>query len=207
MDQSQPKLPKTKDPKAESYLKKVLERISEAQYAQALNPSTLYFNNSKRIFFELLEKDNNSLLNYLSDGLLHVKILLKSDNSELARENLVVLLKSFTKYFREEEFENFNQITNNNRGDIDFVKIEKKERIKPVTNILGCFAAFFASLGDFKNSEKCYILYIQLIEKKIGENSVDTANCYFLMGLFYYEFVIYIYFINESFLLKQVEFL
>lgn len=189
MDQSQLKIPKTKDPKSESYLKKILGKISEAQYSQALNSSTLYFNNSKRNFFELLEKDNDSLLNYLSDGLLHVKILLKSDNSDLARENLVLFLKNFTKYFREEEFENFNH-SPNNRGDIDFVKIEKKERIKPVTNILGCFGAFFAALGDFKNSEKSYILYIKLIEKKLGENSVDNANCYFLMGLFYYEFVI-----------------
>lgn len=191
MDQSKTKFPSKKDPNAESSLKKILEKLSEAQYAQALNPSTLYFTNSKRNFFELIEKDNNSLLSYLSDGLLHVKILLKSDNSELARETLVILLRSFTKYFREEEFENFNQNTNNG---IDYAKIEKKEKIKPVTNILGCFAAFFAALGDFKNSEKCYIIYIKLIEKKIGEKSVDNANCYFLMGLFYYEFVIY--FIN-----------
>lgn len=170
---------KSDEQSKKAYLKKIIEYFSENLFSRSLSLCKLNFNISKKIYNNNLQtKNNGRLLNYISDGLLLIKALIKSDNIAFARENLISILKVFKKNFNEEEMTKENIDIN-----------EKKNNLKPLTNVISAFAAMFSAIGDFRNSELLYKMYIKIIEKQIGENSVDVANCYFMVGLFYYESV------------------
>ncbi len=57
--------------------------------------------------------------------------------------------------------------------------------IKRRCSILSVVANLFYAIGDFKHCEDSYVKYIQMIEDYFGPDSLETANCYFLMGVFY----------------------
>lgn len=57
--------------------------------------------------------------------------------------------------------------------------------LKRKTNTVSCLANLFYSVGDFKNCESLYVKYIKIFENNIGKNTLDTSNCYFLVGVFY----------------------
>ena len=59
--------------------------------------------------------------------------------------------------------------------------------LKKRTSLLSILASFFYNLGNFKKAEKAYIYYIKLIEANYGLNSMEVANCYYMVGLFYLE--------------------
>lgn len=57
--------------------------------------------------------------------------------------------------------------------------------LKKRTNLFTTFATLFSALGNFKACEKCYVYYLKLISVNFGKDSLETSNCYFLMGVFY----------------------
>lgn len=52
-------------------------------------------------------------------------------------------------------------------------------------NLLGVLANLFYSVGDIKSCENCYVQYVKVIEIIFGPDSIETSNCYFLIGVFY----------------------
>ena len=165
------------------HVKKIIQMFSEGLYEKSLISCKSNFTFAKEIFrakFNPSSKNSAVMFNYLADGLLYVKSLIKSDQIYNARGLLKSFLKTFLNYFDE------NQVFT-----VDFLKesstLNKKQILKKHTNFISTFAALFSAIGDFNNSETLYIKYIKLIEINIGRNSLDTSNCYFLMALFYYE--------------------
>lgn len=173
-----------------TYLKNIIQFFSENSFEKSLISSKMNFLLSKEIFrakFNPSSKNFTFLLNYLTDGLLYVRSLIKSDKIENARKYLLICLKIFLKYFDETEI--FPAEQNNNIS-----MMNKKQILKKYTNFIATFASLFSAIGDFKNSETLYIKYIRMIENNLGSMSLDNSNCYFLMALFYYHQVLF-YFI------------
>jgi len=52
---------------------------------------------------------------------------------------------------------------------------------------LGTVAAFYNAAGYQVKCEQAYVKYVQYIEKIYGHESLEASNCYFLVGLFYFE--------------------
>ena len=48
-------------------------------------------------------------------------------------------------------------------------------------------AAFYNSIGNQIKCEFIYVKYVQLIEKFFGKDSLEASNCYFLIGIYYFE--------------------
>lgn len=61
------------------------------------------------------------------------------------------------------------------------------KELKRRTSLLSTIACLFYNIGDFKHAESAYILYTKLVEINYGSDSLETSNCYFLVGVFYME--------------------
>lgn len=48
-------------------------------------------------------------------------------------------------------------------------------------------AAFYNAIGYQTECERTYVKYVQWIEQFYGKESLEASNCYFLVGLYYYE--------------------
>ena len=48
-------------------------------------------------------------------------------------------------------------------------------------------AALYSHIGNQKSTEEVYGIYASIIEKFYGNNSLESANCYYSIGLFYIE--------------------
>lgn len=173
-----------------TYLKNIIQFFSENSFEKSLISCKMNFLLSKEIFREKFNPNSKNftfLLNYLTDGLLYVRSLIKSDKIDNARKCLLICLKIFLKYFDETEIFHIEQINN-------ISVMNKKQILKKYTNFIATFAALFSAIGDFKNSEILYIKYIRMIENNLGSMSLDNSNCYFLMALFYYHQVAFFFF-------------
>lgn len=51
----------------------------------------------------------------------------------------------------------------------------------------GTIAAFYNAIGNQIRCEMAYVKYVQWIEKFFGKDSLEASNCYFLVGLYYFE--------------------
>lgn len=48
-------------------------------------------------------------------------------------------------------------------------------------------AAFYNAIGNQKKCEMVYVKYVQWIEKYFGKESLEASNCYYLVGIYYFE--------------------
>ena len=56
-----------------------------------------------------------------------------------------------------------------------------------LTQAQGMIASLYNCIGHQKQCEQAYVNYVKLIEQNYGPDSILTANCYFLIGVFYFE--------------------
>lgn len=59
--------------------------------------------------------------------------------------------------------------------------------LKWMLSALGIIASFFNSIGLSTQCEEVYVKYITLIEEFYGRDSMETANAYFMIGVYYFE--------------------
>lgn len=52
-------------------------------------------------------------------------------------------------------------------------------------NLISLTANLFYAIGDQKNCENAYVFYVKIVESLNGPNDLETANAYFLIGVFY----------------------
>ena len=57
--------------------------------------------------------------------------------------------------------------------------------IRKRCSLIALMASLFYACGDFKNCEKHYVIYVETIESAFGKDSLESSNCYFLIGVFY----------------------
>ena len=196
--------------------------FSQGQFSQALTHCRRLSNISKKI----LENNNNAnnnkkndnlrdFFDYCSDHLLLVKSLLKNDKIAQARESLLLLMPLVNTniddqkidYQKLKESDKLNENTLKDlkiSSDIgDNITFQKRfllnNELKKRTNLLSVLASLFYAVGDYKNCEGIYVKYIRLVENNYGKESLEISNCYFLIGVFYLQHVIY-EFINIKFI-------
>ncbi len=51
--------------------------------------------------------------------------------------------------------------------------------------LVSLIANLFYAVGDVRACEAAYAKYVRLIEMVMGAESMETSNCYFLVGVFY----------------------
>ena len=56
-----------------------------------------------------------------------------------------------------------------------------------VLQSFGLMASFYNAIGMQVQCEKAYVRYIQLVEQFFNNDSLETSNAYFLVGLYYFE--------------------
>jgi mannose-1-phosphate guanylyltransferase len=52
---------------------------------------------------------------------------------------------------------------------------------------IGIIASFYNSLGYQNLCEKVYVKYVSFVEEFYEQNSVETSNAYFMVGVYYFE--------------------
>lgn len=181
-------------------LREVLKCYMNMQYDQACLKARRLYEMAK----ELFEIDEIDIFEFIGDGLLLVKCFLTSGNIQSARENLVDLWKVAHEFVSDQKIEWKDENEKNsklafmhlNRGMITFkesetINFEKKQeinaKIQKITNLFSSFAVLFNAVGDFKNCEEAYVRYIKVVENNFGETSLESSNCYYLLGVFYLE--------------------
>lgn len=58
---------------------------------------------------------------------------------------------------------------------------------KWMLSALATIAAFYNAIGIQSKCEKVYVNYVRWIEQFYGAQSLEASNCYFLVGLYYFE--------------------
>lgn len=58
---------------------------------------------------------------------------------------------------------------------------------KWMLSALATIAAFYNAVGNQVKCEEAYVRYVRWIEQFYGADSLEASNCYFLVGLYYFE--------------------
>ncbi len=58
---------------------------------------------------------------------------------------------------------------------------------KWMLSALATIASFYNAVGNQVRCEMVYVKYVQWIEKFFGKDSLEASNCYFLVGIYYFE--------------------
>lgn len=58
---------------------------------------------------------------------------------------------------------------------------------KWMLSALATIAALYSACGNQVKCEKVYVNYVRWIEQFYGAQSIEASNCYFLVGLYYFE--------------------
>lgn len=195
---------------AKKFRKEAVVLISKFEYRHALMKCKDLILVSKKLF---LNTPFRYFYSFLTDSLLLAKCFIREDKFAQAEEVLTQGWKIFNKYitdenyritkviFEEQEHSDVESLQNyiNTTGDLenDTELTKEQERIKNNltiikelkrrTSLLACFASLFYNVGQLKTAEDIYITYIQIIEQNYGLTSLETSNCYYLVGLFYLE--------------------
>ncbi|CDW74513.1 tpr domain containing protein [Stylonychia lemnae] len=79
------------------------------------------------------------------------------------------------------------RLPNINRMRQGFSNIPTFADFKWMLSAFATIAAFYNALGNQIRCELAYVRYVQWIEKFFGKDSLEASNCYFLVGLYYFE--------------------
>ena len=64
-------------------------------------------------------------------------------------------------------------------------KIMVKYELKRRTNFVSALGNMFFYIGDSKSCERLYVKYVKIVEANVGQSTLETSSCYFLVGVFY----------------------
>eukprot|EP01022_Parablepharisma_sp_SALTPOND_P024297 TRINITY_DN534_c0_g1_i1.p1 TRINITY_DN534_c0_g1~~TRINITY_DN534_c0_g1_i1.p1 ORF type:complete len:1080 (-),score=152.48 TRINITY_DN534_c0_g1_i1:17391-20630(-) len=149
----------------------------------------------------------------MQDFLMYAKCLLLSEgNIETVREILNILSENVLGCIRINYKEVKNSIEDAPEGGKDFKKLHAKDfdmysmsgktksgnmhrrtdttdfsDIKRILHMHGIIAAMYKVLENQVESEKTYAKYCKIVEKLFGIQSVEASNCYYYIGIYYYE--------------------
>lgn len=154
---------------------------------------------------------------FMSDSLMLAKSFIKTKDLEKAEESLLQIWEILNfflfrskKYTLEKAalinknldskdlraFKVVEQVIQNGNGHLKqpTSKNEQKKsvliifrEIKRRSSLIATFANLFFAVGNLPKAEICYIGYIQLSEQFFGLSSLETSDCYYMVGIFYLE--------------------
>lgn len=142
----------------------VVVMFSQGLYAQSILPIQKLIKVSKKL--AQLKVKAEDVLEYVADSLLLVKALIRSQNIQLAREQLVLQYDYLSK----------------NTGDQQH---KNKALYMKQCNLLALIANLFYSIGDQRFCENAYVKYVLTLQACYGEESLEASNGFFLMGVYY----------------------
>ncbi|EAS04600.2 formin domain protein (macronuclear) [Tetrahymena thermophila SB210] len=167
----------------------VVKLLAKFNYSDALIQVRNLCKISEQIYRNAKRQDQNELYELLADQLLEVKIMIKTQSSNANKEAGTKLQDIFHKiksYMNDNTLKNYYQ-------DLE---VEKKNEfmneIRKRCNLISLVANLFYSLGHQNECEEAYVRYVKLIETVMGQDALETSNCYFLMGVYYLQHRYYI---------------
>ena len=162
--------------------KELVLLISNGKSAHAANRGRVYFNRA------LTEYERNryfDIFDLFTDGILLSKAYITSGEINQARQILLTLVMKMNSHTGSHEVQTVSSFrpdeSKGEKGSISY------EELKIKCSAYSTLAVLFSSCGDNLNAEKMYVQYCKLVILHIGPGSLETSNCYFMMGLFYQE--------------------
>ncbi|KAL4503049.1 hypothetical protein ABPG72_014278 [Tetrahymena utriculariae] len=165
----------------------VVKLLAKFNYSDALISVRNLCKISDKIYAR--RPDINELYELLADQLLEVKVMIKTQSSNANKEAGTKLQDIFHK---------IKQKMNDNalKNYYQELQVEKKNEfmneIRKRCNLISLVANLFYSLGHQNECEEAYVRYVKLIENVMGQDALETSNCYFLMGVYYLQHRYYI---------------
>ncbi|KAL4488633.1 hypothetical protein ABPG73_020332 [Tetrahymena malaccensis] len=165
----------------------VVKLLAKFNYSDALISVRNLCKISDKIYSK--RPDLNELYELLADQLLEVKVMIKTQSSNANKEAGTKLQDIFHK---------IKQKMNDNalKNYYQELQVEKKNEfmneIRKRCNLISLVANLFYSLGHQNECEEAYVRYVKLIENVMGQDALETSNCYFLMGVYYLQHRYYI---------------
>ncbi len=150
----------------------------------------------------------------MQDFLMYAKCLMLSEGSDLTivREILHILSENILNCIKINYREVKNSMTEEGGGvspdtkksyrDFDSYSMSGKTKsvnmhkrvdasdfsdFKRILHMHGIIAAFYKQLENQVECEKTYAKYCKIVEKLFGIQTVETSNCYYYIGIYYYE--------------------
>jgi hypothetical protein len=159
---------------------------------------------TNKIFYQS-EKQNPILV--CSDYLLYVRCLTQAKRTQEARNELIQLKRFVLEHIPDSKIE-YRKNVDSDRMSVNLMSTKKEflnfltddgitmtkkkavlDLFKDRANVFSTLANLFYNLGDWNNCEEMYVKYIKITENNMGEDSFETANCYYLTGVFYLQHV------------------
>jgi hypothetical protein len=187
--------------------------FGESNYTFAMSKTKELLAVSKHLFSLHQRK---YFYSYIIDNLLLTKLFVKQYKMQYAMELLMQSWKTLQMFMNDKNYKirvidlpvsemaelallerKLTEATNSKPGS-EATKVLRQnfeiqtnllmlKELKRRTSLLSTIACLFYNIGDFKHAESAYILYTKLVEINYGSDSLETSNCYFLVGVFYME--------------------
>ncbi|KRX02577.1 hypothetical protein PPERSA_11917 [Pseudocohnilembus persalinus] len=128
------------------------------------------------------------IFEFLADSLLLVKVFQKLGQIKEARLNLIEVAEKTNNLLS--IVHNYNQtfLPVQKLEQVDYqVQDKVLEALKKSCNLYSLIANLFYLFGDYKNTENYYILYSKLVQLYYTQDSIESSNSYFNLGVFYLE--------------------
>lgn len=181
----------------EKLRKEVISLFMNSKFAETINFGQKLVKASFKIYELANKRDSREFYEYCADHLLLVRGLIKNDQIQSARDNLILILPMVTRIIdRNEKFKEIAKTTDISSMefiniDVDVLGYHKKllinNELKRRANLLSLVASSLFNVEDFKNCEMLFVKYVKLVEKNYGTKSLEVSNCYFMIGGFYYQ--------------------
>jgi len=178
--------------------RQVLYSLWKGNYIKAKeHAKTLYLN--ARTELSKIETNTDypasSLYNLIKDLLMYCKCLfLIEEDIETINAILGILNKKVLGYIKinyEEVKKTINE--EDNEFHANLLKDEKQfevttyKSIRKILNVYGVIGAMYKLLENQAETERVYVKYCRIVEKVFGLKSIEASDCYFYIGVYYYE--------------------
>lgn len=180
----------------EKIRREMIAFFTSFRYSDAVHMGQKLVKISYKIYEITNKRDSREFYEYCADHLLLVKGLIKNEQIQMAKDQLILIIPMITRIIdRSEKLKEIAKTTDISSMefinlDIDILGYHKKllinNELKRRANLLSLVASALYIIEDFKNCEMLFVKYVKLIEKNYGSKSLEMSNCYYLIGGFYY---------------------
>ena len=160
--------------------KEILSLYSQENYSLALPKARSYFT---RVLAEYERNSYFDIYDLLSDGVLLSRGYIYCGELNQARQ---ILLQVYALMISHSSSHQFSNTSNFKTDEAKGEKVNLTySQLKTKTSAYSVLGALLCACGDTINAEKMYVQYTKLFEVYLNSDSLETSNCYFMLGLFY----------------------
>jgi tetratricopeptide (TPR) repeat protein len=95
--------------------------------------------------------------------------------------------KNFRVEMSENQLDGMDEVKTFTQNTRKATKMTKWNEFKVIMSSYATVAALYSQIGNQKSAEEVYGIYASIVDKFYGNNSIDSANCFYCVGVFYIE--------------------